>query len=55
MYIVESGATPRVIRIYDVVDNGTRLANGRTINLEKVIDSGPAPVVAITLYAGKTM
>jgi gluconolactonase len=30
MYIVEAGVTPRVIRLYDVVDNGTKLANSRT-------------------------
>src|SRR5712691_7101257 len=30
MYIVEAGVTPRVIRVYDVADNGTRLLNGRT-------------------------
>ena len=29
LYIVEAGVTPRVIRVYDVVDDGTRLANGR--------------------------
>jgi gluconolactonase len=29
IYIVEAGVTPRVIRVYDVVDGGTKLANGR--------------------------
>jgi gluconolactonase len=29
MYIVEAGVTPRVIRAYDVVDDGTKLANSR--------------------------
>ena len=29
LYIVEAGVTPRVIKVYDVVDNGTKLANGR--------------------------
>jgi gluconolactonase len=29
MYIVEAGADPRVIKVFDVVDNGTKLANGR--------------------------
>ena len=29
LYIVEAGATPRMIRAYDVVDDGTKLANGR--------------------------
>jgi gluconolactonase len=29
MYIVESGALPRRIWVYDVVDDGTKLANGR--------------------------
>ena len=29
LYIVEAGVTPRVIRAYDVVDNGSKLANGR--------------------------
>jgi gluconolactonase len=30
LYIVECRVTPRVIRVYDVVDGGTRLTNGRT-------------------------
>ena len=29
MYVVEAGLTPRVIKIFDVLDNGTKLANGR--------------------------
>lgn len=29
LYIVEAGVTPRVIRVYDVADNETRLMNGR--------------------------
>ena len=29
LYVVVSGAMPREIRAYDVVDNGTKLANGR--------------------------
>lgn len=29
LYVVVSGATPRVIMVFDVVDNGTKLANGR--------------------------
>src|SRR5829696_7599281 len=29
MYIVESRARPRAIRVFDVVEDGTRLANGR--------------------------
>jgi gluconolactonase len=29
LYIVEAGVTPRVIRVYDVTSNGTRLANPR--------------------------
>jgi gluconolactonase len=29
LYIVEAGITPRVIRVYDVVDDGRRLANPR--------------------------
>ena len=31
LYIVEAGVTPRVIRAYDVVDGGTRLASRRTL------------------------
>ena len=31
LYIVEAGVTPRVIRVYDVVDGGTQLANGGTL------------------------
>ena len=29
MYLVDTSATPRLIRVYDVVDDGTKLANGR--------------------------
>jgi gluconolactonase len=29
LYVVVSGAVPRQIRVFDVVDHGTRLANGR--------------------------
>ena len=29
MYIVDFSATPRLIRVYDVVDDGTKLANSR--------------------------
>ncbi len=36
MYIVESGVVPRLIRVYDVVEDGTKLANGRVF-----IDAGP--------------
>jgi gluconolactonase len=27
LYIIEAGTTPRVIRVYDVTDNGTKIAN----------------------------
>ena len=30
LYIVESRVTPRLIKVYDVADNGTKLANGST-------------------------
>jgi gluconolactonase len=30
LYIIEDGVSPQVIRVYDVVDDGTRIANGRT-------------------------
>jgi len=30
LYIIEDGVSPQVFRAYDVVDNGTKLANGRT-------------------------
>src|SRR5713226_9426687 len=30
LYVIEDGVTPPVIRVYDVVDNGAKLANGRT-------------------------
>ena len=36
LYIVVSGAVPRLIDVYDVVDGGTRLAKGR-----RFIDAGP--------------
>jgi len=29
LYIIEAGVTPRAVRLYDVVDGGTRLSNGR--------------------------
>ncbi len=29
LYVVESGAAPRVIRVFEVVESGTKLANGR--------------------------
>ena len=29
LYIIEAGATPRIVRVYDVVDAGARLSNGR--------------------------
>ena len=29
MYIVEAAVTPRVIKVYDVTENGTKLANGK--------------------------
>jgi gluconolactonase len=35
LYVVESGATPRLIHVYDVVDGSTRLANKR-----RFIDAG---------------
>jgi gluconolactonase len=31
LYIVEAGATPRVIRVYDVTDGGSKLSNMRTL------------------------
>jgi gluconolactonase len=31
LYVVEAGVTPRVIRAYDVVENGTQLANMRPL------------------------
>jgi gluconolactonase len=31
LYIIESGSTPRVIRAYDVTDNGTKLSNMRPL------------------------
>src|SRR5260370_29479571 len=36
MYIIEDGVSPQVFRVYDVVDNGMKLANGRTfISIER--------------------
>ena len=37
LYVVVSGATPREIRVFDVVDDGTRLANNRVF-----VNCGPA-------------
>ena len=31
LYVIEAGLSPRVIRVYDVVDSGPRIANGRTL------------------------
>jgi len=31
LYVVEAGVTPRVIRSFEVVENGTKLSNGRTL------------------------
>lgn len=31
LYVVEAGASPRVIRVFDVTNNGTELANGTTL------------------------
>lgn len=31
LYVIEAGITPRVIRAYDVIDDGTKIANARTI------------------------
>jgi gluconolactonase len=31
LYIIEAGVTPRVIRVYDVVDSGTRLSEMRVL------------------------
>ena len=36
LYIIEAGSSPRVIRVYDVIDQGTRIATSRTL-----IDAGP--------------
>jgi gluconolactonase len=30
LYVIEDGVSPQVFRVYDVVDDGTKLANGRT-------------------------
>src|SRR5216684_959302 len=29
LYIIEAGATPRIVKLYDLVDGGTKLAKGR--------------------------
>ncbi len=31
LYVVEAGVTPRAIRVFDVINNGTQLANGSTL------------------------
>ena len=31
LYIIEAGSTPRVIRVYDVVENGTKISNMRPL------------------------
>jgi gluconolactonase len=40
MYLVDTSATPRLIRVYDVVDDGTKLANGRAF---VTCDAGETP------------
>ena len=30
LYVIEAGATPRIVKVYDVLDGGTKLAKGRT-------------------------
>jgi gluconolactonase len=30
LYVIEAGATPRIVKVFDVVDGGTKLAKGRT-------------------------
>src|SRR5712692_5497303 len=41
LYVVVSGATPREIRVFDVVDGGTKLANGRVfVNAGEGIPDG---------------
>ncbi|HEU4370156.1 MAG TPA: SMP-30/gluconolactonase/LRE family protein [Methylomirabilota bacterium] len=37
LYVVASGTTPREIRVFDVVDDGLKLTNGRTF-----VNAGPA-------------
>ena len=31
LYVIEAGVSPRVIRVYDVTDGGTKIANGRVL------------------------
>jgi gluconolactonase len=31
LYIIEAGVTPRAVKVYDVVDGGTRLSGGRVL------------------------
>jgi gluconolactonase len=31
LYVIEAGITPRVIRVYEVIDGGTRIRNGRPL------------------------
>jgi gluconolactonase len=53
LYIVEDGSTPPVIRAYDVLDDGTRLANGRVfIRVEKGAGDGLRVDVDGNLWCG---
>ena len=53
LYIVEDGSTPSVIRAYDVVGDGTRLANGREfIRTEKGAADGLRLDVDGNLWCG---
>ena len=40
LYIVESGANPQLFRVYDVIEGGTKLANGRVF-IPGVAGNGP--------------
>jgi gluconolactonase len=53
MYIVESGARPRLIHVFDVVADGTRLANGRVfVNAGEGTPDGFRCDVAGNLWCG---
>jgi gluconolactonase len=53
LYVVEAGVLPRVIRVFDVTDNGTKLANPRPfINADKGTPDGFRVDVQGNLWCG---
>ena len=53
LYVVDCGSTPRRIRVYDVVEDGTRVANGREfLNAGPERHAGRVPRATSTAICG---